>query len=198
MNVAAVPATRVFVNSAGEALVAAPVLVAFLVGLIPLSILFVVQRAFYAYNDTRTPFVFTVIQCALFVGLVLIAQAVLPVEQLAAGVALGQSIATVVQVTIAAVLLRRRMRRLAARSWLVSYGRFVLAALPAAAAGWLVYQLMGGDQGWMTADKLLGALGTAIICAVAFVVYLGVLAVLRAPELRPVLGQLQRFLPRGR
>ena len=102
------------------------------------------------------------------------------------------------QVTIAAVLLLRRMRRLAARSWLISYGRFVLAALPAAAAGWLVYQLMGGDQGWTTTDKLLGALGTAIVCGVAFIVYLGVLALLRAPELRPVLDELQRFLPSGR
>lgn len=196
--VAAVPATRVFVNAADQAVAAAPVLVAFLIGLIPLSILFVVQRAFYAYNDTRTPFVFTVIQCALFVVLVLVAQAVLPVEQLAAGIALGQSISTGVQVTIAAVLLRRRMRRLEARSWLVSYARFVAAALPAAGAGWLAYLLMGSDQGWTTTDKLFGALGTAIICAVAFVVYLGILTALRAPELRPVLSQLQRFLPSGR
>lgn len=173
-------------------------LVAFLVGLIPLSILFVIQRAFYAYNDTRTPFFFTVIQCALFVVLVLVAQATLPVEQLAAGIALGQSISTAVQVVIAALLLRRRMRWLGARSWLVSYGRFVLAALPAAGAGWLVYLLMGGDAGWTTADKLLGALGTAIICGVAFAVYLGALTLLRAPELRPVLSRLQRFLPGDR
>lgn len=198
LMVAAVPATRVFVNARHEAVDAAPVLIAFLVGLIPLSILYVVQRAFYAYNDTRTPFVFTVIQCGLFVVLVLVAQAALPVEQLAAGVALGQSISIAVQVTIAAVLLRRRMRRLAARSWLVSYGRFVIAALPAAGAGWLVYLLMGGDHGWTTADKLFGALGTAIICAVAFAVYLGMLTLLRAPELRPVLAQAQRFLPTRR
>ena len=193
--VAAVPATRVFVNAADEAVAAAPVLVAFLVGLIPLSILFVVQRAFYAYNDTRTPFAFTLIQCLLFVGLLFVAQATLPVEHLAAGVALGQSISTLVQVIIATLLLRRRMRPLGARSWLVSYARFVIAALPAAGAGWLVYQLMGGDQGWTTADKLLGAIGTAIICGVAFVVYLGVLTLLRAPELRPVLALMQRFVP---
>jgi putative peptidoglycan lipid II flippase len=198
LMVAAVPATRVFANAASDAVAAAPVLVAFLVGLIPLSILFVVQRAFYAYNDTRTPFVFTVIQCALFVVLVLAARATLPLDQLAAGVALAQSISTAVQVLIAALLLRRRMGRLHARAWLVSYGRFVLAAVPAAGAGWLVYLLMGGDEGWTTADKLLGALGTAIICAVAFVVYLGVLTLLRAPELRPVLDQLRRFVPGGR
>ena len=54
---------------------------------------------------------------------------------------------------------------------------------------------MGGDEGWTTADKLFGALGTAIVCAVAFVVYLGVLTLLRAPELSPVLRLLQRFVP---
>lgn len=193
--VAAVPATRVFVNAADQAITAAPVLVAYLIGLIPLSILFVVQRAFYAYNDTRTPFAFTVVQCVLFVILVLVAQATLPVEQLAAGVALGQSLSTTVQVVIATVLLRRRMGRLGVGRWIVSYGRFVVAALPAAAVGWLTYQLLGGVDGWTSSDKLLGALGTGIICVAAFVAYLAILALLRAPELKPALALAQRFLP---
>lgn len=198
LMVAAIPATRVFVNTSDQAVVAAPVLVAYLVGLVPLSILFVVQRAFYAYNDTRTPFVFTVIQCALFVVLVLVAQAILPVEQLAAGVALGQSVSTAVQVLIATVLLKRRMRTLGVRAWVVSYARFVLAALPAAGAGWLVYVLLGGDAGWTTSDKLLGAVGTGIIGAASFAVYLGVLALLRAPELSPVMTLVRRMLSGGR
>ncbi len=195
LMVAAVPATRIFVNSADHAVAAAPVLVAYLVGLIPLSILFVVQRAFYAYNDTRTPFFFTVIQCVLFVVLVLVAQATLPAEQLAAGVALGQSISTTVQVVIASFLLKRRLGTLGATPWLVSYGRFVVAALPAAAAGWGTFLLLGGSDGWTTSDKLLGAIGTGIICVVSFAVYVGVLALLRAPELRPALALVQRFVP---
>jgi len=193
--VAAVPATRVFVNASDQAVTAAPVLVAYLVGLIPLSILFVVQRAFYAYNDTRTPFIFTVIQCVLFVILVLVAQSTLPTEQLAAGVALGQSISTTVQVVIATALLRRKMGSLGVRAWFTSYGRFVAAAIPATAAGWSTYLLLGGNEGWTVSDKLLGAVGTAIICVVAFLVYVGVLALLRAPELRPALTLVQRFLP---
>lgn len=194
--VAAVPATRVFVNSADHAVDAAPVLVAYLLGLIPLSVLFVVQRAFYAYDDTRTPFIFTVVQCILFVGLVLAAQAFLPVDQLAAGVALGQSFATLVQVVIATALLRRRLGSLGIRSWFVAYARFVVAAIPAAAAGWLTFELLGGVDGWTVSDKLFGAIGTAIIGAVALAVYLGVLAVLRAPELGPVMVLARRMLPR--
>lgn len=195
LMVAAVPATRIFVNSGEQAVAAAPVLVAYLAGLIPLSILFVVQRAFYAYGDTRTPFVFTVIQCLLFVGLVLGAQATLPVDQLAAGVALGQSISTSVQVVIATFLLRRRLGTLGLRAWVTAYGRFILAAVPAAGAGWLTYALLGGDSGWTAADKILGAVGTGIIGAVSFGVYLGVLALLRAPELSPVMSLVRRMLP---
>ena len=41
---------------------------AILVSLIPLAILFVVQRTFYAYDDTRTPFCFTLFQCVLVVA----------------------------------------------------------------------------------------------------------------------------------
>ncbi|MGX1702108.1 murein biosynthesis integral membrane protein MurJ [Microbacterium sp. NPDC055357] len=195
---AAVPATRVFADSAGAAVAAAPVLVAYLVGLIPLSVLFVVQRAFYAYNDTRTPFVFTVIQCGLFVILVLVAQATLPLAQLAAGVALGQSISTLVQVVIATTLLRRRLGALGAGAWFVAYGRFLIAAVPAAAAGWLTFLLLGGDAGWAVADKLLGAVATALIGLVSFAVYVGVLALLRAPELRPALDLARRVIPRRR
>ena len=55
---AAIPASRVFTNQASHAEEAALVLLAFLVCLVPLTILFIVQRTFYAYGDTRTPFWF--------------------------------------------------------------------------------------------------------------------------------------------
>src|SRR4051812_15658964 len=54
LAVAAIPASRIFTNSGDDAVEAAVVLVCFLVGLIPLAVLFVVQRTFYAYGDTRT------------------------------------------------------------------------------------------------------------------------------------------------
>lgn len=198
LMVAAIPATRVFVTSADHAVAAAPVLVAFLVGLIPLSVLFVVQRTFYAYNDTRTPFVFTVIQCVLFVMLILVAQVILPTEQLAAGVALGQSISSTVQVIIATMFLRRKLGTLGARSWLIAYGRFIVAAVPAAGAGWLTFLLLGGASGWTTASQLLGAVGTAVIGVVVLLVYVAFLALLRAPELEAAWALVRRMLPGGR
>ncbi|QEW04704.1 murein biosynthesis integral membrane protein MurJ [Microbacterium lushaniae] len=202
LAVAAVPASRIFTGSTDEAVAAAGVLLCFLVCLIPLAVLFVVQRTFYAYDDTRTPFFFTLLQAALVAATALGAQAalnagVLGIEHLAAAIALGQALASTVQVIIATILLHRRLGGIGVRAWLTALGRFVIAAVPAAAAGWGVFLLLGGTGGWTTADKLLGALGAGIIGSVVLVVYVGVLALMRAPELAPAAGMLRRFLPRG-
>ena len=195
LAVAAVPASRIFSNSASDAVALAPVLLAYLVSLLPLSVLFVVQRTFYAYDDTRTPFVFTTVQGVVVVLTALLASLLVPDVWLAASVALGQSIAIIVQVVLAAGLLRRRLGSLGIGSWLTAIGRYVLAAIPAAAAGRGVYLLLGGNTGWTTSDKILGALGTGIIGIASLVVYFAVLALLRTPELTPALGMLRRVLP---
>jgi putative peptidoglycan lipid II flippase len=200
LAVAAIPASRIFTGSPAEATGAAGVLLCYLVSLIPLAVLFVVQRTFYAYDDTRTPFIFTIVQCALVVltawgALWAFEAGVLPAAQLTAAVALGQSFSSVVQVIIATWLLNRRLGGIGVGSWLLSLGRFVLAAVPAGAAGWLAFQLMGGVDGWTVSDKLLGALGAAVIGTVVIVVYIGLLALLRAPELSVAMGLVRRFLP---
>lgn len=196
LMVASVPASRIIVNNAADAAELAPVLIAYLVSLLPLSVLFVLQRTFYAYDDTRTPFVFTTVQAVLVIATALAAAWLAPTPWLAATVALGQSIAIIVQAVLAAILLRRRIGSLGIRSWFVAIARYTVAALPAAAAGWGVYLLLGGDTGWTTSDKMLGAVGTCIIGAATLVVYLGVLAALRTPELAPALRPLRRILSR--
>lgn len=196
LAVAAIPATRIFTKSAEQAEQAAPVLLAYLVCLVPLAVLFVVQRTFYAYDDTRTPFFFTLLQCVLVVATALIADRTLPFESQAAGVALGQSFASVVQVIVAAVLLHRRLGSIGVGSWLPALGGFALAALPAAAAGWGAFLLLGGPEGWTTSGELFGALGAAVIGTVVLVVYLAVLALFRVRDLAPATAMLRRFLPR--
>ena len=157
--------------------------------------LFVVQRTFYAYDDTRTPFFFTLLQCALVAVTAVLASVTCRVEYLAAGVALGQSFASIVQVIVASWLLHRRLGGLRVGSWMRSLGRFALAAVPAAGAGWLTFLLLGGVEGWTVSDKLLGALGTALIGIVSLLVYGGFLALLRAPELGPAMALARRVLP---
>jgi len=198
LAVAAVPAARIFTGSTSEAVAAAQVLLCFLVGLVPLAVLFVIQRTFYAYDDTRTPFFFTLLQCVLVVITALVASWTLPLSLLAAGVALGQSLSSLVQVIVATWLLQRRLGGLRIGRWMLSLARFALAALPAAGAGWLTFLLLGGVEGWTVSDKLLGAVGTAIIGSVVLVVYVGFLALLRAPELGPALALARRMLPGAR
>jgi putative peptidoglycan lipid II flippase len=195
LAVAAIPASRIFTNNTEDAAAAAAVLLCFLVGLVPLAVLFVVQRTFYAYNDTRTPFVFTLLQCALVILSAWAAAAVLPPQHLAAGTALGQSLASIVQVIVATWLLNRRLGGIGVGSWMAALGRFALAALPAAGAGWLTFLLMGGVDGWMLSGTLLAAVGTVVIGVVSAVVYAAFLALLRAPELGPALDLARRLLP---
>lgn len=200
LAVASVPATRIFTDNGADAAQSAPVLICYLVGLLPLSVLFIVQRTFYAYGDTRTPFWFTVVQCVLIVIFSLIAALLVPLSQLAAAVALGQSLAGLVQALLAVLLLRRRLGGLLLPQVLLSLGRFALAAVPAGFAGWGTYLLLGGADGWSVAGegmvgRLLGAVGTGVIGGVSVIVYLIVLFLLRAPELNVVSGLVKRFLP---
>lgn len=197
---AAIPASRVFTESASGAEAAALVLLCYLLSLIPLTILFIVQRAFYAYDDTRTPFWFTIFQCALIVvtalgAWMLLEADIIPLTSLAAAVALGQSIASILQTVVATWLLHRKIGGLRVGSWAAASGRFAIAAVPAGLAGWGVYLLSGGGAGWMLHGQVLGAVGTALIGAVVLVVYLGILALLRTPELKAASGLVRRFLP---
>ena len=201
LAVAAIPASRIFTDDQSEAVAAAGVLLCYLVSLVPLAVLFVIQRTFYVYDDTRTPFFVTLLQCALVVATALlaswaVAQKALDVSQLAAGVALGQSIASVVQVVIATWLLQRRLGGLRIGSWMLSLCRFALAAIPAAGAGWLTFQLLGGVDGWTVSDKLLGALGAAIIGTVSLVVYVGFLAAAARSGAGPGAGPRAQGAPR--
>ena len=84
-------------------------LLAFLIGLLPFSMRVRLQRAYYALGDTRTPFLFQLVQSALFVAGALAVAVVAPDPLVAAGIALVTSIAGTAQAIVAAVLLRRRL-----------------------------------------------------------------------------------------
>lgn len=190
------PVSRLFTNSAEDAHDAALVLIAFLVCLVPLAVLYVLQRTFYAYNDTRTPFVFTAIQAVLVVVTAYIAQAVLPLQYLAAGAALGQALASTIQAIAAGVLLRRRLGPYGIGKAMLALVRFAAAAIPAGLVAWGAYLLMGGEASWMLTSKLAGALGTCVIGLIALVVYAAILAAFRTPELKTGLEMVKRVVRR--
>lgn len=189
---AAIPFARFFAVDDGEARVIALVLIAFLVGLVPFSTLYVVQRAFYALGDTRTPFVLQVVQGVLFIGGALALLAA-PSAWIAAGIGLVTSLSVIVQAVAGAVVLRRRLggggRRIVRR-----FGMFALATIPAAAAGVGILALFGGfdPEGFATADRFEGLVATAAVGAAGILVFFAALAATRAPELHGVLASIKR------
>lgn len=192
---ASVPASRVFTSSAADANAAALVLVCYLTCLVPMAVMFIIQRTFYAYDDTKTPLFFTLVQLAITVVLTLVAAMLvtsgrLDVQYLAAAIAIGQSLASILQVILGAWLLRRKLGTIGTRQWLGSLARFMLAGIPAAFAGWGVYLALGGGYSWMTSSQLLAIAGGGIIATATLLVYALMLFLLRAPELQTAIGML--------
>lgn len=194
---ASVPLSRMLTQSGADAVEAAVVLLAYLIGIVPMAVLFIVQRTFYALGDTRTPFMFTMIQCGVVVvtaaGASWLARAgELPVEYLAAAVALGQSISFIVQTLIATALLRRRLGRIGAGTWGRSLALFLASALPAGACGVGLYLLWDGSRGWTSTSVIAGGCGAAAIGATVLLVYVAILLVLRAERARALVSVLRK------
>ncbi|NHI15867.1 murein biosynthesis integral membrane protein MurJ [Microbacterium excoecariae] len=193
---AAVPLSRLFATNTAEAEGTATVLIGFLFGLVPMAVLFIIQRAFYAYGDTRTPFFFTAFQAALAVAGALAARALLGDAWVTAGIAFSQAVASLAQVILASWLLRRHLGPLGMLPNVWAIGRFTAAALPAGAAGYAVYLWTGGPGGWMLSGLAGAVAGCVVIGLVCSVIYAALLAVFRAPELSAVTATLRARLPR--
>lgn len=201
LSAASVPISRIFTDDGDQAAMMAWVLCAYLVALVPFGILVIVRRAFFAFQDTRTPFWFSLVQCVLAAGgaglaALGVAQGWLPLVFLAAGVALTQSLSTFVQLPVAIALLRRHTGALPWAATWRALSRFALASVPAFAGGWATFLLLGGVSGWTTSDRLLGIVGGAIVGGVSLLIYVAVLALLRTPELGVAVRGVRRALGR--
>jgi putative peptidoglycan lipid II flippase len=192
--VVANPLSAVFSRQPSAEHAMAAVLVAYLIGLLPFSIVFVLQRTFYALEDTRTPFLFQTFQSILLVGGMLVA-AMLPESSIAFGIAIATTVADFALVILAAILLNRRMHGLGAGRVARSYLVFLIALVPTAAVGvGLDFALGAFSGGFALASILSAVVSVAVIGAAMFLVYFGVLALLRAPELRDMTAPLLRRL----
>jgi putative peptidoglycan lipid II flippase len=198
---AALPFAAMFANAPREVVGIGGVLLAFLIGLVPFSVVFVLQRAYYALGDTRTPFLFQLVQSTLFVGGAMLVAVVAADAFVAAGIALVTSLAGTAQAVVAALLLRRRLGGVGGRTLLTRFGTYLLATAPAAASGvgilWLLGGLPGDGGGFAVSGRIPGLVSVMLIGAVSFGVYLAVLALARVPEVRDLGGLLRRVTGRG-
>ncbi|MFF5186662.1 murein biosynthesis integral membrane protein MurJ [Streptomyces sp. NPDC000345] len=108
-------------------------LMAFGLGLIPYSVQYVVLRAFYAYEDTRTPFYNTVIVAAVNASASAVCYFVLPARWAVVGMAASYGLAYAIGVGVAWNRLRKRLGGdLDGSHVLRTYARLCIASVPAA------------------------------------------------------------------
>ncbi|MFI1164887.1 murein biosynthesis integral membrane protein MurJ [Streptomyces sp. NPDC020801] len=108
-------------------------LMAFALGLIPYSVQYVVLRAFYAYEDTRTPFYNTVIVAAVNAGASALCYFLLPARWAVIGMSAAYGLAYAIGVGVAWNRLRRRLGGdLDGARVMRTYARLCIASVPAA------------------------------------------------------------------
>lgn len=193
------PFSAVFGGDFEDVSALATVIIAYLVGLIPFTVLFLLQRVFYSLEDTRTVFFMQVLQSVIFVvGVLLVAMA--PTTVIAIGIALVMSIAGTIQTAVSALLLRPRLGGLDARRVLVRSVQYLGAALVAGALGAVLVWLLGGyTDGGFGSSSRMGGLATMAAAGLAMaVVYFGILWIARNPELRAFVAPIQARLGRRR
>jgi putative peptidoglycan lipid II flippase len=196
----AYPISRVFVGEYSATVSLAQVLVAFMVGLLPFSLGFFMQKAFYSLEDTRTPFFITVVQSSLFiVGALAIQQLVEPASR-AAALAYLTSATVTVQAAIAFWVLRKRIGKFA-DGVTATLVRYAIAAGIAGVAGVLTLNAIGGTGNGQFAVRSVATavIASGVVGAVILVVFVGALWAVRAPEfallretVKPMLAKLNR------
>jgi putative peptidoglycan lipid II flippase len=196
--VLAMPISRIFIGEYAGTVALANVLIALMVGLLPFSFVFMMQRSFYALEDTRTPFVFTCVQIALHITGSITMSFLVPREWLVVGLSLLTSATVSVQAALAYFLLRRRIGSLGEHKIAGSTFKFVLSAAISAAAGFTTLQLLGGTvEGSFALKSILNSLiADSIVGAVMVAAYVLILRLLRVPEVSGALSSIRGILRR--
>ncbi len=191
----AVPFGRIFDAAAVDQI--AVVLIAFVVGLVPFSIYFVMMRVFYALDDTRTVFWVQVAYTVVFIAGALPCM-LLPTALIAPAVALVTSGASFFQMIVGGIALRRRLGTLDAALITRRMAQFLLAGTASLLIGLLIGWSLGtfADTGFAR-DTVGGAAVSIVLIGVPMVaVYLGSLLVMRVPDATGALALIRGRLGR--
>jgi putative peptidoglycan lipid II flippase len=146
------------------------------IGLVGFSVYLFVLRAFYAHQDTRTPFVLNVGQNALNIVFALI----LIWKWGVLGLGLAYAFAYLIAALWALVVLSYKVPGFSLRPIGAALWKMLLATVLMAEAVWLVTHNVVHDTGWNAVAQLIvgGVVGS--------IVYIAVLLALRVDEIKPV------------
>ncbi|MGW2682314.1 murein biosynthesis integral membrane protein MurJ [Streptomyces sp. NPDC001414] len=169
-------------------------LMAFGLGLIPYSVQYVVLRAFYAYEDTRTPFYNTVIVAAVNAGASVACYVLLPSRWAVAGMAASYGLAYAIGVGVAWKRLRKRLGGDLDGSRVTrTYARLCIASLPAALLSGAACYGIGHTLGQGVAGSLAALLaGGAVLLGVFYIAARR----MRIEELNSLVGMVRGRLGR--
>lgn len=196
LAVVAVPFFRLYDPTVELALQSSIVLWAMLVCLVAFSAEYVLQRVFFALEDTRTPFLYALFGMVVTFAL-LWACTLLPGLWIVAGASLAVSIANLVSCTAWIWLVRRKIGafgfRLIARRHVQYLAYAIVAAIPGVAIVWL----LGGyrEGGFGTSGMGQALVTTCLAGAAMAAVYFGLLFVTRNPDFRSTVDLVAARIP---
>jgi putative peptidoglycan lipid II flippase len=196
--VLAYPISRIFVGEIPSAISLGNVVIAMVVGLLPFSYVFMIQRAFYSLEDTKTPFLFTVVQVAVNITGSLLVGFYVEHIWIVVALSLVTSGSIMIQSFLAFVMFKRKFGSLGHGQLTLATAKFAFAAVLAGLVGFGLLQLMGGaNPGAFPVLSVVAAMLTCgLIGSVIVVIYLSVLKVLRVPEVETLMKPIMRLLRR--
>lgn len=161
----------------------AALLTAYGVGLLGYGTYFVLVRAFYSRQNTKTPALLNLGLLALYVSLAYGLSQVIGLT----GVALAFSLSYFVLALGLLAAMRRHIHRLDGRRLAASLTRILLAGTAMYAVAWGGVEVLGAGSSTLEYAVVLAVVGTASLAA-----YLGAALLLRVEELRSAIDLLRR------
>jgi putative peptidoglycan lipid II flippase len=166
-------------------------LVCFLPGLVAFTVHYLVLRGFYAFQDTRTPFLVQLVLVAVNVVLAVLLVQTMTSAFTAVMLAAAYSCAYVVGAIVSFIVLRRMHLRVVRLNMWRLIGKVIVAGVPTAAIAFAL--VATGD--WL---NVRGNLGQFVVAAIAMaaggLVYLGMARLIRLREVTEVVALVAGML----
>ena len=161
---------------------------AFGLGLPAFSAQYVALRGFYAFEDTRTPFLLQVVIATVNVGLALLAFGLLPLEAKMIGVAAAYSVTYLLGLALSTAVLRRRLGGLDSARVVRTYVRLLVAGTVAGGLAWVAARLAGSSlaEGAAASAVSLAAGGVVLLAT-----YVLLARLLHVHELTDLVGSVR-------
>ena len=201
LMVVAFPFARVFEVPFENVTAMALVIIAYVLGLVPFSAAFVLQRALFSLEDTRAPFFIEVAKSSVFIlGALMIAFLLSPgaPEWIGVCLALLTTLTCTLQAVLTFIILRRRIGSIGGGLLLRRHVQYLVAGLFAGAVGVGILVTLGGltPGGFAQSGRIPAILSMIAIGTGMLVVYFGVLLAMKNPEASSALERVTSRFPR--